>query len=116
MLLSREKLISMAADTQFEVTQHEITSLDRCNLCGAPRSAHDVDWTCSPGIAVRNAQIIAAVTTAGLLAIGGVVILAVTSTTGTSPGSLGAAIVLGALAVLICAMYITHRRHPGRDR
>ena len=114
--MSRKKLISMIADTQFQVTQHEITNLDRCNLCGAPRSAHDVDWTCSPRVVVHNAQIITAVTTAGLLAIGGVVFLIVTSTTRTSPGSLGAAIVLAALIILICASDITQRRHSGRNR
>jgi hypothetical protein len=114
--MSRKKAISMAPDTQFQVTQREITSLDRCNLCGAPRSAHDVDWTCSPGVAVTNAQIITAVTTAGLLALAGVVFLAVTSTTRTSPGSLGAAIVLAALIVLICASDIARRRHSGRSR
>jgi hypothetical protein len=104
----------MTSDTQFQVTQREITSMDRCNLCGAPRSAHGIDWTCSPGIAVRNAQIITAVTTAGLLAIGGVVILTVTSTTGTSPGSLGAAIVLAALTVLICGAEVIYRRATAR--
>ena len=36
------------ADTQvqFRASSSQPSSLDRCNQCGAPRSAHGPDWSC----------------------------------------------------------------------
>jgi hypothetical protein len=115
-LMSRKKLSSMTAATQFQISTSGITNLDRCNLCGATRAAHGIDWTCSPGAAERDALIVGIVSAAGLFALGGVIMLAVTSTTGTSLGSIGAAICLAALTTLICASEIMHRRRPRGGR
>jgi hypothetical protein len=112
--MSRKKLISMTTATQFQTPTSEITNLDRCNLCGATRAAHGIDWTCSTGTPVRHAHMIAVIAIAGVLAIAGVVILTVTSTTGTSLGSVAAAACLGGLTVLICAAEIIRRR--GQER
>jgi hypothetical protein len=36
---------SMIADPQFQTTTLHPSNLDRCNLCGVPRSTHGADWT-----------------------------------------------------------------------
>jgi hypothetical protein len=112
--MSRKKLIPMSAGTQFQIPTNEITNLDRCNLCGAARAAHGIDWTCATGTPPRSTHMIAVIAIAGVLAVAGVVILTITSTTSQSLGSLGAAIMLGGLTVLVCAAEIIYRRSSSR--
>jgi hypothetical protein len=112
----RKKLISMAADAQFQTTSHRISNLDRCGQCGAARSAHGIDWTCSPGTPPRNGRLMAGVIVAGLLALAGVALLTATSSTSQSLGTLGAAACLAGLTVLVCyAALISRRRQLGRS-
>jgi hypothetical protein len=93
---------------QFNVTAGRLTNLDRCNLCGRPRSAHGADWTC--GRPSQVSHLVVAVVVAAALALGGIGLLAATSATATSLGSLGASCCLAGLTLLIAAVVLTGRR------
>jgi hypothetical protein len=105
----RKKMSSMIS-SQFETDTRQISSLDRCNLCGRPRSAHGADWSCSPAGSPRGTLVVTALVVAGLLALAGIGLLAVTSATGTTLGSLGAAGVLAGLVVIVCGAAVSLRR------
>jgi hypothetical protein len=48
------------AEQQFQTYGRHISNLDRCNRCGAPRSAHGADWGCPtrPGHATAAVSLI----------------------------------------------------------
>ena len=99
----------MSAVQQFQGVARQLSNLDRCNRCGDARSAHGPDWTCPVRIGHRS--VVAFVIGAGLLAMAGVVLLAVSSTTATSLGSLAASVCLTGLTLLVCAVTIAGRQH-----
>lgn len=100
----------MIADSQFQVETRHLSNLDRCNLCGGPRSAHGIDWTCSPGVSASRARSVLLVVAAGLLALAGVGLLTVTSATEMTLGTLGASACLAGLTLLVCCAAIAGRR------
>ena len=55
-------------DRQFQTLDRQLSNLDHCNRCGAPRTAHGPDWTCPARPARVNAAVwlaLAIVLTAG---------------------------------------------------
>src|SRR5450755_4980900 len=85
-LMPRKKLRAMSAIPQFQIAIRRLSNLDRCNRCGAARSAHGMDWTCPQAVSVSHARLVLLVVVAGLFALVGVAVLALTSTTETNPG------------------------------
>jgi hypothetical protein len=88
----------------------QLSNLDRCNWCGMPRSSHGVNWSCPAGDTSRGKRFALFVCGAGALALIGVGLLASTSQTASSAGSLGAAVLLSGLVLLVCTGTITGRR------
>jgi hypothetical protein len=98
----------MSASTgQFVTQTSQITNLDRCTLCGRPRSAHGIDWTCSAPRSRRAAAVVAV--TGGLLALAGVGYLTATSQTPLTAGTLGWSALLAGLTVLGCVAALLGR-------
>lgn len=100
----------MIADQQFRTESRQLSNLDPCNRCGRPRSAHGIDWTCSPGTPASNARFVLVVVAAGLLALAGVTVLTLTSTTDMTLGTLGASGCLAGLTLLVCCAAIAGKR------
>ena len=88
----------------------QLSNLDRCNWCGMPRSSHGMNWSCPAGDSSRGTRFAVFVSVAGALALIGIGLLAVTSRTASSAGSLGAAVLLSGLVLLVCTGTITGRR------
>ena len=88
----------------------QLSNLDRCNWCGMPRSSHGMNWSCPAGDSSRGTRFAVFVSVAGALALIGIGLLAVTSRTASSAGSLGAAVLLSGLVLLVCTGTITSRR------
>jgi VIT1/CCC1 family predicted Fe2+/Mn2+ transporter len=109
-LIQREKMSPMSAIQQFQGVPRQLSNLDRCNRCGDPRSAHGLDWSCPAGVSPGSRRVLAFVLAAGLLTLAGVVLLAITSTTSTSLGSLAASVCLTGLTLLVCGVTIAGRR------
>lgn len=95
---------------QFQTAGRRPSNLDRCTWCGLPRAAHGVDWTCTKTAAPDPTRLVALVVTASILALAGVAVLTLTSTTATTAGSIGAALVLAGLVIVICGVIVTGRR------
>ncbi len=89
----------------------QLSNLDRCNWCGMPRSSHGMNWTCPAGDASRGTRFVTFVCVAGVLALMGIGLLAATSQTSSSVGSVGAAVLLSGLVLLICTGTIIGRRN-----
>jgi len=100
---------AMSAIPQFQTAIRQPSNLDRCNRCSSPRSAHGIDWACPRPVSVRSSRLVLLVVVAGLLALGGVAVLTVTSTTETSPGTLAASSCLTAFTLLACAAAFASR-------
>ena len=100
----------MTADPQFQVITKVISNHDRCNVCGSPRSAHGLDWRCPPGVSPIRGHAALTVCLAGVLVLGGIAWLNVTSTTPTTAGTLAASAFLTALTLLICTLILRPRR------
>jgi hypothetical protein len=88
----------------------QLSNLDRCNWCGMPRSSHGMNWSCPAGDSSRGTRFAVFVSAAGALALIGIGLLAATSRTASSAGSLGAAVLLSGLVLLVCTGTITGRR------
>jgi hypothetical protein len=101
---------TMSAIPQFQTASRRLSNLDRCNRCGVARSAHGIDWTCPQAVSVSHTRLVLLVVAAGLLALAGVAVLTLTSTTETNLGSLGASGCLAALTVLVCGAAFAGRR------
>jgi hypothetical protein len=87
-----------------------LSNWDRCNWCGMPRSSHGINWSCPSASTTRSTHFAAFVGVAGLLAVIGIGLLMATSQTRSTLGSLGAAVLLSGLVVLICTGTIVSRR------
>src|ERR1700722_12501553 len=87
-----------ASTGQFVTQTSQISNLDRCTLCGRPRSVHGIDWTCSAPRS-RRANAVVAVT-GGLRALAGVGYLTATSQTPLTAGTLSWSALLAGLTVL----------------
>jgi hypothetical protein len=99
------------ADPQFQTTAPRISNLDRCNVCGRPRSAHDFDFTCPDlAAAIGRRRYLAFVVGATVLALAGIGLLTASSTTSTTLGTLLAAGLLTGLTLLISAFAATGHR------
>ena len=88
----------------------QLSNLDRCNWCGMPRSSHGMNWSCPAGDTSRSKRFVVFVCLSGVLALIGIGLLAATSQTASSMGSLGAAVLLSGLVLLVCTGTITRRR------
>lgn len=88
----------------------QMSNWDRCNWCGMPRSSHGMNWSCPAGETSRGRRFVVFVGVAGVLALIGIVLLASTSQTRSTVGTLGAAVLLSGLVVLICTGTIVSRR------
>jgi hypothetical protein len=98
------------ADRQFQSAARRPSNLDRCTRCGLPRAAHGIDWTCTRSARPDPTRLVAVIVAVGILALTGVALLTLTSTTATTAGSIGAALLLAALVILICGVSLTGRR------
>jgi len=88
----------------------QMSNWDRCNWCGMPRSSHGINWSCPSADTTRGKRFAVFVGVAGVLAVVGIGLLAATSQTSSSLGSLGAAVLLAGLVTLICTGTIIGRR------
>lgn len=98
------------ADRQFQTVGRRPSNLDRCTRCGLPRAGHGIDWTCTRSATPDPTRLVAAVVAASVLALAGVAVLTLTSTTASTAGSIGAALMLAGLVVVICGIIVTGRR------
>jgi len=87
-----------------------LSNWDRCNWCGMPRSSHGINWSCPSAHTTRGTHFAIFVGVAGALAVIGIALLAVTSQTRSTLGSVGAAVLLAGLVTLICTGTIVSRR------
>jgi hypothetical protein len=87
-----------------------LSNWDRCNWCGMPRSSHGINWSCPSASTTRGKHFAVFVGVAGALTVIGIGLLMATSQTSSSLGSLGAAVLLSGLVVLICTGTIVSRR------
>ncbi len=104
-------MIVMSTVQQFADTGRAISNLDRCTLCGRPRSVHGIDWTCSPGRPVSGARTTVLAVIGGLLTLAAIAAMTVTSRTETSVGTLAATGLLTGVTLLVCGLIIAGRRH-----
>ena len=88
-------------DPQFQICTGHLSNLDRCNRCGAQRSAHGADWTCPPRLSSRSGLVLLLV--GGLLSVLGGVLWAVS---GPDLNMLAAVALPGGLTLLICGVFI----------
>jgi uncharacterized protein (DUF983 family) len=88
-------------DPQFQIYTGHLSNLDRCNRCGAQRSAHGPDWTCPPRLSSSSGLVLLLV--GGLLAVVGAVLWAVA---GPALNTLAAMALPGGLTLLICGAFI----------
>lgn len=105
--------VSAGPGSQFQAAPGSpggMSNLDRCTLCGSPRSAHGINWSCPPGIVLRGRRAVALVVAAGIVALAGIGLLTASSRTATTMGSLGAAAMLAGLTVLVCCATVARRR------
>jgi hypothetical protein len=112
-----KKVIAMIADQHFATSGRSISNLDPCNLCGCPRSAHGIDWTCPPRpFEGRSSpgRDIAVTVLGGLLALALIIWVTVTSATKTSIGTLAASALLAAAALVVSGAIVGSQRHRGR--
>jgi drug/metabolite transporter (DMT)-like permease len=77
------------------------SSLDRCNWCGEPRSAHGPDWSCPAEKRGRGPEI--SVILGSLLAVGGAIIWAISATGLRQLGDLGAACLFTGITLVVAA-------------
>lgn len=98
------------ADSQFQTTAEFISNLDRCNLCGAPRSTHGIDWTCSTGTSPGGKRVVLLVGLAALLALAGIAMLTASSATSMTLGTLAASACLTGLTLVVCGLSVIGRR------
>jgi MYXO-CTERM domain-containing protein len=98
------------ADQKFETTAGRISNLDRCNLCGSPRSAHGIDWSCSSDRSDGGKRFILFIGFAALLALAGIALLTVSSQTSMTAGTLAATACLTGITLLVCGLSISGRR------
>jgi hypothetical protein len=87
---------------RFQTDGDSQTNLDRCNRCGELRSAHGPEWSCPASGHGRTPVIW--LTLGSLLAVAGLIIVAVTP---TSPSALTHEQVLGTLGEILLAAGVT---------
>jgi hypothetical protein len=102
----------MLADPQFQTAILHPSNLDRCNLCGAPRSAHGADWTCPSAVIPDRAPLAFFVVAAGVLAVLGGATWALASAASITLSSLAAFACLAGLTLLIGGVAVSGRRGP----
>jgi hypothetical protein len=95
---------------QFRTSVENSSNLDRCNRCGAPRSAHDIDRTCPSSISHGRKWFALFVGLVGLLTLAGIALLTVSSNTSMTIGTLGASGFLAGLTLLVCGLVLAGRR------
>jgi hypothetical protein len=91
------------ADTeeQFEIFGEHPSNLDRCNRCGAPRSAHGPDLECPPRPAHTAVWV--------LLAAGSVLTLAGLIAQVTAPNDAAVAAILIGVTLLVAGVIMARR-------
>ena len=107
----------MIADQHFATSGRSISNLDACNLCGCPRSAHGIDWTCPPKpFEGRSSPALAIAVTVlgGLLALALIIWVTVTSASKTSIGTLAASALLAAGTLAVSGAIVSSQRHRAR--
>ncbi len=98
------------ADQKFETTAGHISNLDRCNLCGSPRSAHGVNWNCGPDSSDGGKRFVLVLGLAALLALAGIALLTVSSQTSMTAGTLVATACLTGITLLAFGLSVAGRR------
>ena len=99
------------ADTerQFQAGRGQISNLDRCNQCGATRSAHGPDWTCP----AKPARAVAAIMlTAGILLTLTGLILQVTASANQTAGQASATLsaILAGVTLIVAGTVMARRQ------
>jgi hypothetical protein len=100
----------MLADPQFQATILHPSNLDRCNLCGRPRSAHGTDWTCPSAVIPSRAHRGLFTVAASVLAVLGGAIWALASAADITVSSLAAFACLAGLTLLVGGVTVAQRR------
>jgi hypothetical protein len=93
-------------DRQFRTLDGQLSNLDHCNRCGAPRTAHGPDWTCPTRPGRVNAVVWLAL--AIVLTAGGV-IAQVFARSNQAMQSAAAAGILAGVALLVAAVIMVVR-------
>lgn len=108
MLTRRNEMISPTdADQQFQTFGGGVSNLDRCNRCGAPRSAHGADWTCPPALS-RGASA-APLITGILLVLAGAALWAAGSTETKAGATLLSIAILVGVTLLVAGVILARR-------
>jgi len=102
-------MIPVRADPQFQVSGTHPSNLDRCNLCGRPRSAHDADWSCRAADQPRIRHIALFFTVAIVLAVLGAEVWILTSSGNVTLSSLAAFACLAGITLLVSGVIVTGR-------
>lgn len=93
-------------DWQFQTRDGQLSNLDHCNRCGAPRTAHGPDWTCPTRPARINAVVWLVL--AIVVITGGVIAQVFARANQAMQNAAGAGIVAG-VALLVAAVIMVVR-------
>lgn len=98
------------------------SNLDRCDLCGEPRSAHGPDWECPTGNRGLGRGPVVALATGGLLMVAGFIMYISTpspprglSGAAQIVNSAGGIILICGLTTAVAAAIVISRRNQGRS-
>jgi len=93
-------------DRRFQTHDGQLSNLDHCNRCGAPRAAHGPDWTCPTRPAHVNA---AAWLALAIVLVTGGVIAQVFARANQAMQNAAAAGILAGVALLVAAVIMVVR-------
>ena len=86
------------------------SNLDRCTRCGAPRSAHDADWSCPSAARPGRGTLTLFVAAAGVIAVLGGALWALASAANINLSSFAAFVFLAGLTLLVAGVTVAGRR------
>jgi hypothetical protein len=108
MLARRNEMMSPTdVDQQFQTFGSGVSNLDRCNRCGAPRSAHGADWTCPPAFS-RGASAVPLIT-GSLLVLAGALLWAAGLTDTKAQATLLSIVILVGVTLLVAGVILARR-------
>jgi hypothetical protein len=105
----KRQVSPVSVDAQFQTTGRYISNLDRCNRCGRPRSAHGIDWTCSPARMTRGHNTALMALLAAMLALAGMALLATSNAISTTLDTFAVSASLVGLTLLAFALSVAIR-------
>jgi ABC-type multidrug transport system fused ATPase/permease subunit len=86
------------------------SNLDRCTRCGAPRSAHDADWSCPSGPRPGRGALTLFVAGAGVIAVLGAALWALASAANINLSTFAAFVFLAGITLLAAGLTVAGRQ------